>query len=113
MIMGKKTSKRGEGCLYQDKNGYYVYRFYYTDIDNKIKRRAFGGSDPDELRMRADEFLRDIEDMRNGVESMAPRNTAFMVLIPASIPKPYPTSITPPILTAADTMAVLPISDSL
>ena len=57
--------------MYQDKNGYYSYKVYYIDIDNKKKRKGFGGKDPDEIRMRAEEFLRDIEDMRNGVERMA------------------------------------------
>ena len=57
--------------MYQDKNGYYTYKVYYIDIDNKKKRKGFGGKDPDEIRMRAEEFLRDIEDMRNGVERMA------------------------------------------
>ena len=69
--MGKHTVKRGEGSMYQDKNGYYSYKVYYIDIDNKKKRKGFGGKDPDEIRMRAEEFLRDIEDMRNGVERMA------------------------------------------
>ena len=57
--------------MYQDKKGYYTYKVYYIDIDNKKKRKGFGGKDPDEIRMRAEEFLRDIEDMRNGVERMA------------------------------------------
>ena len=69
--MGKHTVKRGEGSMYQDKNGYYTYKVYYIDIDNKKKRKCLGGKDPDEIRMRAEEFLRDIEDMRNGVERMA------------------------------------------
>lgn len=69
--MGKHTVKRGEGSMYQDKNGYYTYKVYYIDIDNKKKRKGFSGKDPDEIRMRAEEFLRDIEDMRNGVERMA------------------------------------------
>ena len=57
--------------MYQDKKGYYTYKVYYIDIDNKKKRKGFGGKDPDEVRMRAEEFLRDIEDMRNGAERMA------------------------------------------
>ena len=69
--MGKHTVKRGEGSMYQDKKGYYTYKVYYIDIDNKKKRKGFGGKDPDEILMRAEEFLRDIEDMRNGVERMA------------------------------------------
>lgn len=51
--------------------GYYEYRFYYIDVDNKKKRKSFGGYDQDELYMRADEFLRDIEDMRRGVDKLA------------------------------------------
>ena len=58
--MGKHTVKRGEGSMYQDKNGYYSYKVYYIDIDNKKKRKGFSGKDPDEIRMRAEEFLRDI-----------------------------------------------------
>ena len=69
--MGKQTVKRGEGTMHCDKNGKYIFRVCYIDVDNKKKRKSFGGTDPDELRMRADEFLRDIEDMRNGVERMA------------------------------------------
>lgn len=69
--MGKHTAKRGEGSMIQDKNGKYIFRVYFTDVDNKKKRKSFGGTDPDELRMRADEFLNDIRDMRNGVERMA------------------------------------------
>ena len=69
--MGKHTAKRGEGSMYQNKDGYYTFKVYYIDIDNKKKRKGFSGWDPDETRMRAKEFLRDIEDMRNGVERMA------------------------------------------
>lgn len=69
--MGKHTVKRGEGSMHQDKNGYYTFRVFYIDVDNKKKRKSFGGRDPEELRMRADEFLQDIEDMRKGVEKMA------------------------------------------
>ena len=57
--------------MYQNKDGYYTFKVYYIDIDNKKKRKGFSGWDPDETRMRAKEFLRDIEDMRNGVERMA------------------------------------------
>ena len=71
MIMGKHTAKRGEGSMHRSEDGYYTFKVYYIDIDNKRKRKGFGGWDPDEVRMRADEFLRDIEDMRNGVERMA------------------------------------------
>lgn len=69
--MAKSYAQRGEGCLIERKPGYYDYKVYYIDIDNKRKRKTFSGKDPDELRMRADEFLRDIDDMRNGVERMA------------------------------------------
>lgn len=69
--MGKQAVKRGEGTMHRDKNGKYIFRVCYIDVDNKKKRKSFGGTDPDELRMRADEFLRDIEYMRNGVERMA------------------------------------------
>lgn len=69
--MGKHTVKRGEGSMYRNKNGYYEYKVYYIDVDNKKKRKGFCGWDPEEIRMRAEEFLRDVEDMRNGVERMA------------------------------------------
>lgn len=69
--MDKQTVKRGEGTMHRDKNGKYIFRVYFIDVDNKKKRKSFGGTDPDELRMRADEFLNDIRDMRNGVERMA------------------------------------------
>ena len=69
--MGKHTAKRGEGSMVEVRQGYYTYSVYYIDVDNKKKRKSFSGKDPDELRMRADEFLTDIEDMRNGVERMA------------------------------------------
>ena len=39
--MGKHTVKRGEGSMYQDKKGYYTYKVYYIDIDNKKKRKGF------------------------------------------------------------------------
>lgn len=71
MIMAKSYAQRGKGCLVEKKPGYFDYKVYYTDIDNKRKRKTFSGKDPDELRMRADEFLRDIADMRKGVERMA------------------------------------------
>lgn len=69
--MDKQTVKRGEGTMHRDKNGKYIFRVWYIDVDNKKKRKSFGGTDPDELRMRADEFIKDITDMRNGVERMA------------------------------------------
>ncbi len=69
--MGKHTVKRGEGSMYRNTNGYYEYKVYYIDVDNKKKRKGFCGWDPEEIRMRAEEFLRDVEDMRNGVERMA------------------------------------------
>ena len=69
--MVKQTVKRGEGTMCEKRPGYYEYRFYYIDVDNKKKRKSFGGYDQDELYMRADEFLRDIEDMRRGVEKLA------------------------------------------
>jgi len=69
--MVKQTVKRGEGSMSEKRPGYYEYRFYYIDVDNKKKRKSFGGYDQDELYMRADEFLRDIEDMRRGVEKLA------------------------------------------
>lgn len=69
--MAKSYAQRGKGCLVEKKPGYFDYKVYYTDIDNKRKRKTFSGKDPDELRMRADEFLRDIADMRKGVERMA------------------------------------------
>lgn len=58
-------------ALSREKPGYYDYKVYYIDIDNKRKRKTFSGKDPEELRMRADEFLKDIDDMRKGVERMA------------------------------------------
>ena len=69
--MVKQTVKRGEGTMCEKRPGYYEYRFYYIDVDNKKKRKSFGGYDQDELYMRADEFLRDIEDMRRGVDKLA------------------------------------------
>lgn len=69
--MVKQTLKRGEGTMCEKRPGYYEYRFYYIDVDNKKKRKSFGGYDQDELYMRADEFLRDIEDMRRGVDKLA------------------------------------------
>lgn len=71
MDMVKQTVKRGEGTMCEKRPGYYEYRFYYIDVDNKKKRKSFGGYDQDELYMRADEFLRDIEDMRRGVDKLA------------------------------------------
>lgn len=71
MDMVKQTLKRGEGTMCEKRPGYYEYRFYYIDVDNKKKRKSFGGYDQDELYMRADEFLRDIEDMRRGVDKLA------------------------------------------
>ena len=69
--MANQKAKCGEGTMTRRDDGRYEYKVYYIDIDNKKKRKSFGGKDPEELRMRADEFLRDIEDMRNGVERMA------------------------------------------
>lgn len=71
MDMGKQTAAISKGTLQEKRPGYYEYRVYYTDVDNKKKRKSFSGRDPEELLMRADEFLRDIEDMRNGVEKLA------------------------------------------
>lgn len=71
MDMVKQTLKRGEGTMCEKRPGYYEYRFYYIDVDNKKKRKSFGGYDQDELYMRADEFLRDIEDMRRGADKLA------------------------------------------
>lgn len=69
--MGKQTAAISKGTLQEKRPGYYEYRVYYTDVDNKKKRKSFSGRDTEELLMRADEFLRDIEDMRNGVEKLA------------------------------------------
>ena len=69
--MGKQTAAISKGNLQEKRPGYYEYRVYYIDVDNKKKRKSFAGRDPDELLMRADEFLKDIEDMRNGVEKLA------------------------------------------
>ena len=69
--MGKQTVAISKGTLQEKRPGYYEYRVYYTDVDNKKKRKSFSGRDTEELLMRADEFLRDIEDMRNGVEKLA------------------------------------------
>ena len=71
MKMGKQTAKCGDGTMIEKRPGYYEYKIYYLDVDNKKKRKCFGGVDQDELHMRADEFLREIEDMRNGVEKLA------------------------------------------
>ena len=71
MIMGNQAAKCGEGTMTRREDGRYEYKVYYIDVDNKKKRKGFSGKDPGKIRVRADDFLRDIEDMRNGVERMA------------------------------------------
>ena len=46
--MDKQTVKRGEGTMHCDKNGKYIFRVCYIDVDNKKKRKSFGGKDPDD-----------------------------------------------------------------
>ena len=69
--VGKKKTTIDKGTLLEKRPGYYEYRIYYIDVDEQKKRKSFGGRDPDELMMRAEEFLQDIEDMRNGVDKLA------------------------------------------
>lgn len=70
-MMADKKVKCGEGSMYVTKDGYYIYKFYYIDIDNKRKRKTLGGKDPDELYMRADEFLQNVTEIKRGTDKKA------------------------------------------
>lgn len=69
--MAEQKVKCGEGSLSMNKRGGYEYKVYIIDIDKKKKRKTFFGQDADTAIMKANEYIKYVEDVNNGVESLA------------------------------------------
>lgn len=79
----KKRAERGAGSLVEKRPGYYELRFYVTDADGKVKRKAVGGRDINSIYDRAEEMVRISEQRRKGVQvdSTIPEILSYRILM--------------------------------